>query len=140
MPCCRQLQLGEREGGASRFVCMRLHVCVCVCVACVKMQGGETTRSGFWCVDRGDLGVCLCMSASLLLAASPPALTPPAPGACAGEVLLCLLSALHAAQHFAKLLTTLAPRHVSMGPWRAQGDSLAGVWWRLWCSTGGAVF
>ncbi|GAB4816254.1 hypothetical protein N2152v2_003300 [Parachlorella kessleri] len=44
-----------------------------------------------------------------------------------GELLLCLLSALLAAQHFARLLTTLAPRHVSLGPWRPQGDAATGA-------------
>ena len=44
----------------------------------------------------------------------------------AGELLLCLLSALLATQHFARLLTTLAPRHVSLEPWRAQGDAATG--------------
>jgi hypothetical protein len=40
---------------------------------------------------------------------------------------LSLLSALHATQHFAKLLTTLSPRHISLGPWKGQADAVAGL-------------
>lgn len=40
----------------------------------------------------------------------------------AGEVLLCLLSALHAVQQLSKVLATLSARHIRMGPWRYQGE------------------
>lgn len=39
-----------------------------------------------------------------------------------GEVLLCLLSALHAVQQLSKVLATLSARHIRMGPWRYQGE------------------
>lgn len=44
-----------------------------------------------------------------------------------GDVLLCLLSALGAAQQMMRSCASLAPRQLSLGPWRGSGDAAAGA-------------
>lgn len=43
-----------------------------------------------------------------------------------GDVLLCLLSALGAAQQMMRTSASLAARQLSLGPWRGNGDAAAG--------------
>ncbi|KAL4434686.1 hypothetical protein ABPG77_002809 [Micractinium sp. CCAP 211/92] len=45
---------------------------------------------------------------------------------CLGDVLLCLLSALGAAQQLVRSSASLAPRQISLGPWRGNGDATVG--------------